>query len=1071
MNSSNAPKSASPAESGRILSTMHDTDLNCYINRDDPNSNRQPSIYIPNHYLSSASMVFSNIVAHNYTKDIEPEISQYITNPYTDRPLYVYQQFAIEVSQYVNNITIGIQDDPDTKTPEYTEDNSWEVAIMNCTDDESGTPNNETLAILQKQHPPDDGFYWYTFDFENSEIGPVYLDTSTTYSTIESGVTKYWFAYRVKIPADDTALDGGIKKLYFNPDGGDPSNMGEGETFLFYPSINYENFTYNYVSKINDSTPINGTYLTGGISSFEEKDENRYAVDFIRNNLTMEFFFNIQNHSQYSYDEMSMRGWPWWSLNKPIKSIDFELSLKVSNPSNVQGASLYVWNYTGNYRVRLPDFFFNLSNNNERIQVLRLAYNPFEPTALRDIIRLINTSDNNAMKFMFEYNGNGEFNVSINKFSINFGEKREVLNDVILSYDPLLRELYSPVEINLVNGTTSTPQLQTLELNDDKYYKARAKTTNVSIEIKFEFMPEIDPYLWTWLDPFDWGVLGPIWQTYPFPYVKYIDFRLSSNVSITDFNELKLAALEVYDRFNDSWTDITGYNKTFAFNDERQLAVRLNTTDTYFILQISDPDDKNSFWMRLRYETNESYMPNLEKFNVTVDEFIMDFHIQNIFSSDISSKIGFGMKSNKLNASDIQMKNMGIPLTDDGVGNGTWNNAILNGIPVQGNFEFNVTSLWPSVTFDVIGTYEIYQLAIDIDFKDDLEIQYMTGTEYFTVEITDGMDSPISGLEITFELLDADDKVVDDDTDNTDSDGEATGALELDELGDGFYIKVSYNLVGIYGSKETESDEFRIVDEFTIFMDNFLLLLPYILIGLAALFTFVAIRHRKLSKLRELWAGEALVLDDLVKISYIMVIHKDVGVTLYSKQISMELDSDLIGGFITAISQFRSEIKKPIEGLGMGTGFEMDYYDFKIDMADGKYVRTALILEGIPSEKLKENQKMFTNNFETKFAPLLEDFTGDVQPFRETDALIEKFFNLSLMYPLQLSSHWKLAKLKKLETALLEVAEQMQKERKYFFVSSLLNYGIAGRKESKDQIISTIIDLKRRGLLVPVENI
>ena len=312
---------------------------------------------------------------------------------------------------------------------------------------------------------------------------------------------------------------------------------------------------------------------------------------------------------------------------------------------------------------------------------------------------------------------------------------------------------------------------------------------------------------------------------------------------------------------------------------------------------------------------------------------------------------------------------------------------------------------------------------------------------------------------------------LDEDTATTDDDGEATGSLELDEVGYGFTIRATYEELGIYAETDEDSDEFRIVDEFTIFMDNFLLLLPYILIGLAALFTFITLRHRRLSKLRELWAGEALVLDDLVKISYIMVIHKDVGVTLYSKQIAMELDSDLIGGFITAISQFRSEIKKPIDELGTGAGFEMDYYDFKIDMADGKYIRTALILEGIPSEKLKQNQNMFTNSFETKFGPLLEDFTGDVQPFRETDTLIEKFFNLSLMYPLQLGPHWKFAKLKKLETALLEVAEQMQKERKYFFVSSLLNYGIAGRKESKDQIISAIIGLKRRGLLVPVENI
>ena len=73
------------------------------------------------------------------------------------------------------------------------------------------------------------------------------------------------------------------------------------------------------------------------------------------------------------------------------------------------------------------------------------------------------------------------------------------------------------------------------------------------------------------------------------------------------------------------------------------------------------------------------------------------------------------------------------------------------------------------------------------------------------------------------------------------------------------------------------------------------------------------------------------------------------------------------------------------------------------------------------------------------------------------------------MYPLQLAKHWEYIKLNKLEKALVEVAEQMQNERKFFFVSSLLSYGLAGRKESRNQIISTIISLKRRGVINPIE--
>ena len=83
--------------------------------------------------------------------------------------------------------------------------------------------------------------------------------------------------------------------------------------------------------------------------------------------------------------------------------------------------------------------------------------------------------------------------------------------------------------------------------------------------------------------------------------------------------------------------------------------------------------------------------------------------------------------------------------------------------------------------------------------------------------------------------------------------------------------------------------------------------------------------------------------------------------------------------------------------------------------------------------------------------------------------MIERFFNVTFVYPLQLGKHYGVIKLKGLEKDLTELAEQIQKERKFFFISSLLNFGLAGRKASRDEIISTIISLKRKGLIIPAE--
>ena len=165
-----------------------------------------------------------------------------------------------------------------------------------------------------------------------------------------------------------------------------------------------------------------------------------------------------------------------------------------------------------------------------------------------------------------------------------------------------------------------------------------------------------------------------------------------------------------------------------------------------------------------------------------------------------------------------------------------------------------------------------------------------------------------------------------------------------------------------------------------------------------------------------------------------MIIDKDGGVSIYDKQISLEgIDADLISGFLQAISQFRSEIKKGTAETSMGKGFEMDYYDFKIVITDGEYVRVALILDGTPSEQLKESQIAFTQSFERRYESSLQSFKGDITMFRATDDLIEKYFNVTFVYPLQLGKHYGVVKLRGLEKDLTEVAEQIQKERKFFF--------------------------------------
>ena len=90
---------------GKVFSNYSWINENCYINREQPGLNNQPTIYIPNYNLSHAQMAFENITAINYTRYIENDFSEFIFSSRSG-PTYIYQKFSIQMSQYVNNVRV-----------------------------------------------------------------------------------------------------------------------------------------------------------------------------------------------------------------------------------------------------------------------------------------------------------------------------------------------------------------------------------------------------------------------------------------------------------------------------------------------------------------------------------------------------------------------------------------------------------------------------------------------------------------------------------------------------------------------------------------------------------------------------------------------------------------------------------------------------------------------------------------------------------------------------------------------------------------------------------------------------
>jgi len=132
-------------------------------------------------------------------------------------------------------------------------------------------------------------------------------------------------------------------------------------------------------------------------------------------------------------------------------------------------------------------------------------------------------------------------------------------------------------------------------------------------------------------------------------------------------------------------------------------------------------------------------------------------------------------------------------------------------------------------------------------------------------------------------------------------------------------------------------------------------------------------------------------IEDAMNLQYVLIIHKESGSCIFSYPCSeLNFDSDLVSGFLQAISSFGSEIdssqKTALEEIKWG--------GFVIALSEGNLVKTAFICKKSPSPSLKANIKYFILNFENKFKNNLTVWTGDIHPFRETRELIENFFKV-----------------------------------------------------------------------------
>jgi len=123
-------------------------------------------------------------------------------------------------------------------------------------------------------------------------------------------------------------------------------------------------------------------------------------------------------------------------------------------------------------------------------------------------------------------------------------------------------------------------------------------------------------------------------------------------------------------------------------------------------------------------------------------------------------------------------------------------------------------------------------------------------------------------------------------------------------------------------------------------------------------------------------------------LKYLMIIYKLNGLVVYSQPFGgIEIDDDLISGFLTAITSFGAEISRKETSMK-----SIRYQDFEIEIEDGKYVRAAIVLIGKATEFLLETLQKFIMKFENFYEKDLNDWIGDTSPFESTNHMINEVF-------------------------------------------------------------------------------
>jgi hypothetical protein len=183
-------------------------------------------------------------------------------------------------------------------------------------------------------------------------------------------------------------------------------------------------------------------------------------------------------------------------------------------------------------------------------------------------------------------------------------------------------------------------------------------------------------------------------------------------------------------------------------------------------------------------------------------------------------------------------------------------------------------------------------------------------------------------------------------------------------------------------------------------------LIAIIVIALVSYRTIKIVREERIKKQQDFYNRSI----DILNLDYIFVTDKRSGLNLYTQNFSSkENDASLISGFLQAIHSFGMDLNLFDE---RAQPIRLEYRNSIILICEFVNLRLILIMKEEPSRSFVLSVEELAYDIYKTYGDHIDNFNGDIKPFKGIEELIKLHLKISFIYPLKSSIIEQLNKIK-----------------------------------------------------------